>query len=104
MDNKSFSVINVEIHGQRYPIRSQLTSTYVTELANYVDTKMTVAEEETKTGDSHRVAVLAALNIADEYFNCRRSDKNTNYELEKRVAAIESILDRALSQATSQPT
>ena len=97
MDNKSFSVINVEIHGQRYPIRSQLTSTYVTELANYVDTKMTVAEEETKTGDSHRVAVLAALNIADQYFNCRRSDKNTNYELEKRVAAIELILDRALS-------
>ena len=51
MDNKSFSVINVEIQGQRYTIRSQLTSTYVTELANYVDTKMTVAEEETKTGD-----------------------------------------------------
>ena len=61
-------LIPVEIHGQRYPIRSGLDPEYVARLASYVDEKMRVAAESTPTGDSLRLAVLAALNIADELF------------------------------------
>src|SRR5580704_13317091 len=64
-------VIPVEIHGQRYPIRSTLDPEYVALLATYVDGKMRAASDSTPTGDSLRLAVLAALNIADELFRCR---------------------------------
>ena len=65
------AVISVEIHGQRYPIRSGLDQEYVARLASYVDEKMRAAADSTPTGDSLRLAVLTALNIADELFRCR---------------------------------
>ena len=57
--------------GQRYPIRSSLDPEYVARLATYVDEKMRAAADTTPSGDSLRLAVLAALNIADELFRCR---------------------------------
>ena len=64
-------VVSVEIRGQRYPIRSSLDAQYVNGLATYVDEKMRAAAESTPSGDSLRLAVLAALNIADELFRCQ---------------------------------
>ena len=69
-------VIPVEIHGQRYPIRSALEPEYVARLATYVDEKMRAAADSTPTGDSLRLAVLAALNIADELFRCRDANRD----------------------------
>ena len=60
-------IIHVEILGQQYPIKSQLDSTYVSDLASYVHQKMIAASDRSPATDSARVAVLAALNIADEY-------------------------------------
>ena len=65
------AVISVEIHGQRYPIRSTLDREYVARLASYVDEKMRAAADSTPSGDLLRLAVLAALNVADELFRCR---------------------------------
>ena len=67
------AVISVEIHGQRYPIRSTLDQEYVTRLASYVDEKMRAAAVSMPTGDLLRLAVLTALNVADELFRCRES-------------------------------
>ena len=97
MTQNASNVITVEIHGHQYPVRSQLARPYVTKLATYVDEKMTVAAEETSTGDSLKVAVLAALNIADEYFRCRDSDESGTSEVLKRAAALEALIDRALA-------
>ena len=68
-------VVSVEIRGQRYPIRSALDAQYVTGLATYVDEKMRAAGESTPSGDSLRLAVLAALNIADELFRCQEAQQ-----------------------------
>ena len=65
-------VIPVEICGQRYPIRTTLDPEYVSRLANYVDEKMRAAGESAPTGDPQRLAVLAALNIADELFRAAK--------------------------------
>ena len=93
------SVVSVEIHGLRYPIRSTLEASYVAELATYVDAKMRAAADETVTGDSVRVAVLAALNIADEYFRSREHDHAAGDDAARRVADIEALIDRAISVA-----
>ena len=58
-------VHSVDIHGQHYPIRSTLDPEYVTKLARYVDEKMRAASDATPTTDALRLAVLAALNVAD---------------------------------------
>ena len=58
-------VVSVEIRGLRYPIRSALDTQYVAELAAYVDEKIKTASESTPSSDLLRLAVLAALNIAD---------------------------------------
>ena len=89
-------VIHVEIHGQRYPIRSSLDAEYVARLASYVDEKMRVAGDSTPTTDSQRLAVLAALNIADELFRCRDVTRAREGELAERAGELERMLDRML--------
>ena len=89
-------VIPVEIQGQRYPIRSALDEEYVTRLARYVDEKMNAAGESTPTGDSLRLAVLAALNIADELFRCRDASHVRDGQLAERAGQLERMLDRLL--------
>jgi len=89
-------VIPVEIHGQRYPIRSTLDPEYVARLARYVDEKMRAAAESAPTGDALRLAVLAALNVADELFRCRDVNRARSGELAERAGELERLLDRVL--------
>lgn len=89
-------VIPVEIHGQRYPIRSSLEQDYVTRLAAYVDDRMRAADT-TATGDTLRLAVLAALNIADELFRSRDEGRTRTGQLAARAGEIERLLDRVLA-------
>lgn len=91
-------IVTVEIMGQRYPIRSALDIEYITHLANYVDEKIQSATELSTGGDTVRIAVLAALNIADEYFRARDTETTLGDDLQKRAAEIEQIVDRALEQ------
>ena len=94
--NEEGRVVPVQIHGQRYPIRSSLEPEYVARLAGYVDEKIRAAGNSTPTGDSLRLAVLAALNIADELFRCRENDRTRDGQLAERAGEIERILDRIL--------
>jgi cell division protein ZapA len=89
-------VIPVEIHGQRYPIRSSLEPEYVARLATYVDEKMRAAADATPAGDAVRLAVLAALNIADELLRCRDAASARDGQLAERAGELERLLDRIL--------
>ena len=96
-------VIHVEIHGQQYPIRSGLDPAYVAELAAYVDAKMRLASRETAAGDTLKIAVLAALNIADECFRVRNDDQERRDRLTHRAGELERMLDMALGLQDSGP-
>ena len=89
-------VIPITIQGQQYPIRTSLEPEYVVRLAAFVDDKMRAASESTPSGDSLRLAVLAALNIADELFRCRDANDQRNGQLAERTEELERILDRLL--------
>tara|TARA_Y100000588_G_C13335479_1_gene535851 strand:- start:153 stop:473 length:321 start_codon:yes stop_codon:yes gene_type:complete len=101
--DNSTDVVIVEIYGQRYPIRSSLDASYVTKLANYVDQKMQAASDRTRGGDSVRIAVLAALNIADEFMRNKTSATSkipvTN-DTKKIVLQLEQLVDTALSESS----
>jgi cell division protein ZapA len=89
-------VIPVDIQGQRYPIRTALEPEYVARLAAYVDEKMRAAAETAPTGDSLRLAVLSALNIADELFRCRDMSHARAGQFAERAEELERLLDRVL--------
>ncbi|HXE79539.1 MAG TPA: cell division protein ZapA [Vicinamibacterales bacterium] len=89
-------VVPVVIQGQRYPIRSSLDPRYIVELAAYVEEKMQTAADRGAVTDSLRLAVLAALNIADEVFRCREAAQSHSREVADRARAIEQMLDAAL--------
>jgi cell division protein ZapA len=93
-------VVTVEIAGQRYPIRSTLDPAYVAELAAYVDEKMRAASDATSASDRLELAVLVALNIADEYFRARQQQSSTHGVLNERALKLERIVDDVISQVT----
>ncbi len=95
-------VVPVEIHGQQYPIRSTLDPAYVAELAAYVDEKMRLASRETPGSDTLKVAVLAALNIADEFFRARDELRAGHDQLASRAGDLERMLDLALGLGQPQ--
>jgi cell division protein ZapA len=96
-------VVHVEVNGQRYAIRSHLDAAYIGELAAYVDGKVRLASRESPAGDSLKVAVIAALNIADECFRARDEDAVRGASLATRATELERMLDLALAEATDEP-
>jgi len=96
MDNDLGRLIPVDIQGQRYPIRTSLEADYVGELARFVDDKMRAVCESSPSGDSLRLAVLAALNIADELFRQRHATTLRDGQIAERAQELERLLDRVL--------
>ena len=96
-------VVTVEIHGHEYPMRSGLDPAYVAELASFVDAKMRLASRETVTGDTLKIAVLAALNIADECFRLQEEDRRRRDSIANRAEELERMLDLALGLDESEP-
>lgn len=90
-------IVTVEIHGQRYPIKSALDAAYIADLAAYVDEKMRLALKECPSGDTLKVAVLAALNIADEYFRVCDDVHDRQDGFASRARELERMLDLVLA-------
>ncbi len=95
-------VVHVEVNGQRYPIRSTLDPAYVQELAAYVDRKLRVAYDSAPSSDTLGLAILAALNIADEYFRARDSQVVVDGQVATRAVELERIVDNALALVESR--
>jgi len=92
-------VVHIEVHGQKYPIRTNLDPKYVDELAQFVETRMNLASKASPSSDAVGLAILTALNITDEYFRARSALTNSSGTLTARAEAIERIVDQALALA-----
>src|SRR5262245_58684533 len=98
----SSRVVHVEIHGQRYAVRSELEPQYVAELAGFLDDKMRAASRELATTDTTRVAVIAALNIAEELFRTLTESEGADLRMRSRAAEIERLVDAVLDEAKAR--
>jgi cell division protein ZapA len=90
--------MKIEIYDQVYNLNSEQDEGYLRELAAYVDGKMRSIAESTHMVDSLKVAVLAALNIADEMFTVRQRQQETEGPLRKRVEKCVAMVEKALEQ------
>jgi cell division protein ZapA len=96
MDQASTPTIRVEIYNQTYNIRSDGDSEYITQLAEFVDGRMREISSGTLTVDSLKVAILAALHIADELHRLKRLHEQADSQLASRSAECAEMLDRLL--------
>jgi cell division protein ZapA len=92
-------VVHVEVYGQKYPIKTELDPHYVEQLATFVESRMELAAKTSPSSDAVGLAVLAALNITDEFFRTKTRLTNSSGTLTARAEAIEKIVDQALALA-----
>ncbi len=95
--NGSSSSVRVEIYDQTYHLRGS-DPEYIAQLAAYVDTKMRLISQQASTVDSLRVAVLAALNIADEFHLLKRKHDGIASDYNARAEQLAGALDEVLSE------
>ena len=98
----STRVMNVEIYGQRYAIRSELDPQYIAELSAFLDEKMRAAARELASTDPLRIAVVAALNVSDELFRSRADASGADTRVRLRAAEIERLVDAVLDEAKAR--
>lgn len=86
-------IIEIEIYGQKYRIRvkGEEDEKYISHLTSYVDQKMREVAVKSKSVDILKIAVLAALNIADEYFLCQKKLDQLNEVIGHMESEIESL-------------
>jgi len=89
--------VRVEIFDQAYNLRGS-DPDYILKLAEYVDSKMRAVAEATNTIDTARLAVLAALNIADEYHLLRKKQDSGATDYQKRAHLLADALDEVLGE------
>ncbi|MBI2682958.1 MAG: cell division protein ZapA [Acidobacteriales bacterium] len=91
--------VRVEIYDQSYNLRGT-DPEYIQKLAEYVDSKMRTVAQQTQTVDSLRLAVLAALNIADEFHVLKRKYDAIAGEYRQRADHLSGALDEVLGDGT----
>ena len=93
MGRDSKQVTAVKIFNQTYQVSSGGAPEYVKQLARYVDKVMTEVFENTSAVDSMKVAVLAALNIADERFAAQRQLETLDDTVTEKSEEMITLLD-----------
>lgn len=95
---KDAGEIRVVIYDQEYCMRGDLDGEYIQKLAQFLDAKMRAIAGRTRTVDSLRVAVLAALNIADEYHQLKAQHEETTQRVDRKVEECARVLDQFLKE------
>jgi cell division protein ZapA len=86
---KAKPVIKVEIYGTEYRIKGDANAEYVKKVAGYVDGKMRQVAGISTDSAVSKIAILTAINIADELFKERQERAATADALNKKLSAIE---------------
>jgi cell division protein ZapA len=86
----------VEIFGSVYQVRGRDDTGYLQSLADLVDRRMREVAEHASTADTARIAILAALNLADELFRIQKRQEGERVEIRDKVAGLAEELNQAL--------
>jgi cell division protein ZapA len=92
------NLVHIEIFGQTYAVTGGADPSYVERLGAYVDGQMKEVSRASGAVDSVRIAVLAALNIADEVFRLKEHGQKGQGDAERRAARLARELSTALEE------
>ncbi len=86
----------IAIMGQKIMIKSDSDEDYVQKVAGFVDQKIQEVMQSTKSVASLNVAILAAMNIADEFFKSQREQREKVDRAEKKIQDLIELIDLQL--------
>ena len=88
--------VEVFIMGQKFMVRSDSDEEYILEVSRYVDSRINEVIQNTKSVASLNVALLAAMNIADEFLKYKRGKKSSVEKVEKKIKDMIELIDLQL--------
>ena len=86
--------VTVTIFGREYTLRGDSEADYVRKVADFVDQRMGEVAKNSTVASTAKVAILAAVNIADELFRERQKSLEAMATLEDRSVQIAGMLSR----------
>ena len=93
---RTTTTTDVEIFGSSYHVRGDKDPELLQELAGLVDAKMREIAQQVSTVDTGKIAILAALNIADELLQCRKQQEGERVEIQDKVTRLAERLEGVL--------
>jgi cell division protein ZapA len=88
--------VKVEIFGQTYTINGDASPEHISRLADYINDKMMEISSGITNTNPQQVAILAALNIADEYFQLKKIKAGSEEAVGEKARMLVSMLDDGL--------
>jgi cell division protein ZapA len=86
------NAVKVMIGGEEYTVRSDLTPEYTREVAGYVDQALKKVLAQGGLVETHKAAILAALDITNELFQAKRGER----EVAARLTALADDFSKML--------
>ena len=90
--------VEVVVLGKRIRIRSDGDDDYIREVAEYVNEKMDEVLKASQTTTTLNVAILAAMNIADDYFRVQGKSRAMTHEISEKVDRIIDYIDEKIGE------
>jgi cell division protein ZapA len=95
--------VQIEIYGQIFRVASGATTpSYVQQLASYVDDRMRSIAATSKTMPINRMAILTALNIADDLFKLRDTYGHSSHLFNTKVDHLIALVQEQFTNETAQ--
>ena len=90
------NAIEVDVFGQRLSLHGNADENYVHELAQYVEGQMNTIAGNLATSTPTKVAILAAINIADQLFTQESRRQAGEAEVERRATGLLECIDKQI--------
>lgn len=85
--------VEIKVLGQKFLVRSDSNEEYVNEVASFVDQKVSEVMRSSKSVASLNVAILAAMNIADEFLKYKHQKEKRLEEAQKKIKDLIELVD-----------
>jgi cell division protein ZapA len=85
--------VRVQIFGKTYSVRADADAKYTQSLARYVEEQMQNVAANSGAVDTQKIAVLAALNIANNLFQAEKNEQEREEELDKRTDLLLQMVE-----------
>lgn len=92
--------VEVTLLGQRFTVRSDREESYLHQVAHFVNRKFDDLQRQTRTATSHQLALLVAMNLADEMFRSEERHAQVRNDLRNRTERVLASVDAALLEMT----
>lgn len=91
--------VEIKLLNQKFNLKTDSDEAYVHRVSDFVNKKLFDVQEKTHSVSSLNVALLAALNIADDYFKMKGKKKDPRQEAKQKVQELIQLVDRCMERA-----